>query len=182
MVALQLLKRWRNVQYQNRGGRKPPSIVLSKLVADAAGQTSTLSEEVLRQATSMLAFFEGAQNAGRCVRVENPVCPRDVLTDRWPGTLDKQAVFVEDLRQLVPLLRQLETSGLDEMKRIMTKLFGEGPTAKSIEALAKEFGRPIERGTGRHRRNGGTVVLPGAAAAGLATPKRKFYGGTWWPR
>ena len=180
VVALQLLKRWRNVQYRNRGGRKPPSIVMSKLVANAAGQAATLSDEMLHQATSMLAFFEDSHSAGRCIEVVNPACPADVLTDRWPGTIEQQAVFLKDLRRLVRRLRQLDDCDLGEMKQIMVELFGEGPTAKSFEEFSKSIGRQIKRGKGQHQRNGGRVVLPGAVAAGISAPKRKFYGGKWW--
>ena len=180
VVALQLLKRWRNVQYRNRGGRKPPSIVMSKLVADAAGQAATLSDEMLHQATSMLAFFEDSHSAGRCIEVVNPACPADVLTDRWPGAIEQQAVFLKDLRRLVRRLQQLDDCDLGEMKQIMVELFGEGPTAKSFEEFSKSVGRQIKRGKGQHQRNGGRVVLPGAVAAGISAPKRKFYGGKWW--
>ena len=182
VVALQLLKRWRNVQYQDRSGRKPPSIVMSKLVADAAGQTNTLSKEVLHQAKSMLAFFERSHSVGQRIRVANPVCASDVLTDRWPGTFGDQTRFVNDLRQLVRRLEQLADCDLGEMKEIMVELFGEGPTAKVIDEFVKRFGREIKRGKSRHERNSGRVVLPGAAAAGVSTPKRQFYGGKWWER
>ena len=180
VVALQLLKRWRNVQYQSRGGRKPPSIVLAKLVADAAGQANTLTEEMRHQATSMLAFFERAHSAGRHIEVANPVCPADVLTDRWPRTIEQQAVFLSDLRRLVGCLKLLDDCDLDEMKQIMMELFGEGPTAKSFEEFSKSMGHRIKRGRRQHQRNGGRIVLPGAAAAGVSTPKHKFYGGKWW--
>ena len=180
VVALQLLKRWRNVQYHHRGSRKPPSIVMAKLVADAAGQTATLSEEMLHQAASMLAFFERSHNVRQRVQVVNPVCHDDVLTDRWPRDIGQQAVFVRDLQRLVERLKQLDDCSLDEMKRIMVELFGEGPTAKTFEEFSKSVGHQIKRGRGQHQRNGGRIVLPGAAATGIATPERKFYGGKWW--
>ena len=176
VVALQLLKRWRNVQYQKRGGRRPPSIMMSKLVADAAGQTSTLSEEVRHQAQRMLAFFERAHQSRRCVHVQNPVCPRDVLTDRWPANLGDQAVFVKDLRKLVERLEQLEDCSLDEIRRIMAALFGEGPTADAVENFVAHDLRRRKR---RHQRNGGRVALSGTAA-GIATSKHNFHGGKWW--
>ena len=180
VVVLQLLKRWRNVQYQGRGGRKPPSIMMSKLVAEAAGQPRTLSEEVLRQARAMLAFFEQADRSHRRVHVQNPVCPRDVLTDRWPADLDDQAVFVEDLRRLVERLEQLQDCDLDEIRQIMAGLFGEGPTADAVERFIEHVGREIRQGKSRHRRNGGLVVAPGVAAGGVTAPRHKFYGGKWW--
>ena len=182
VVALQLLKRWRNVQYQDRSGRKPPSIVMSKLVADAAGQTNTLYAEMLHQAKCMLAFFEQSHNTGRRVHVVNPVCLSDVFTDRWPATLDDQACFINDLQHLVENLEQLADCDLGEMKKIMVELFGEGPTVKAIEEFAERFGREIKRGKSRHRRNDGQIVLPSAAATGISTPKRQFYGGKWWER
>ena len=43
VIVLQLLKRWRNVQYDTRSGRRPPSIMISKLVADGANNTNSLS-------------------------------------------------------------------------------------------------------------------------------------------
>lgn len=152
---------------------------MSKLVADAAGQTATLSEEMLHQAVSMLAFFERSHNAGQCVNVVNPACPADVLTDRWPGTIEQQAVFLNDLRRLVRCLKQLDDGGLDEMKQIMVELFGEGPTAKSFEEFFNSVRHPIKRGKSRYHRNDGRIVLPGAAATGISTPKHKFYGGKW---
>ena len=177
VVALQLLKRWRNVQYQTRGGRKPPSIMMSKLVADAAGQTRTLSDEVLHQAHEMLAFFERAHQSQRYVHVQNPVCSRDVLTDRWPTSLNDQAEFVKDLRRLVERLEQLQDCDLNEIRRIMAELFGEGPTADAVKDFVD---RDLRRGKRRHQRNGGRVVLAGTAATGVAAPKHKFHGGKWW--
>ena len=177
VVALQLLKRWRNVRYQERSGRKPPSILMSKLVADAAGRTSTLSKELLHQAREMLAFFERSHQARQCVYVENPACPRDVLTDRWPANFDNQAVFVKDLRRLVERLKQLQDCNLDEIRQIMVKLFGEGPTADAVKHFVE---RELRRGKRRHLRNGGRVALLGVAVTGITTPKHKFYGGKWW--
>ena len=182
VVALQLLKRWRNVQYHRRTGRKPPSIMMSKLVADAAGRTSTLFEELLHQAREMLAFFERSHQAGQRVHVENPVCPRDVLTDRWPADLGDQAVFVEDLRRLIQRLEQLRKCDLGEVRQIIVELFGEGPTTDAVEAFVQRFGHEIEQGKSQHLRKGGRVALPGVAATGIATPKHKFFGGKWRDR
>ena len=178
VVALQLLKRWRNVQYRHRGGRKPPSIMMSKLVADAAGQTSTLSEEVRHQAREMLAFFERSYQDGQRVHVENPVCHGDVLTDRWPATLSGQAVFMNDLRRLVKRLEQLHDCDLGEIRQIMVELFGEGPTTKVFEDFARRDGDRIRKGQIRHQTKTGRIVVP-SAAGGMASPGHSFYGGKW---
>ncbi len=41
LIALQLMKRWRNVRYDARRTCRPPSIMMAKLIADAANSTDT---------------------------------------------------------------------------------------------------------------------------------------------
>ena len=112
VVALQLIKRWRNVQYMNRPGRKPPSVMLSELVGKAAGTTSTLSAELLHQATSMRGRFRAAEADAKRIHVVNPVCSLDIFTDRWPDNALEQRMFLTDLEHFVESLEQLQ-KGVD---------------------------------------------------------------------
>lgn len=147
VIVLQLLKRWRNVQYDSRTGRRPPSILLAKLVADAAGSTNSLTQELLFQAQHILNVFHSCQRGGYRIQVANPVCYADVLTDRWPSCLEEQEVFVHDLENLVERLRKL-TSGCDlgEMQNIMIELFGELPTRDVFRSYNVEFGNRVRTG------------------------------------
>ena len=86
---------------------------------------------------------------------------------------------MKDLRRLVERLEQLQDGDLGEIRQIMVALFGEGPTADAVERFMESVGQGVRRGKSQHRRNGGSVVVPGAAATGIATPKHKFYGGKW---
>jgi len=183
VIVLQLLKRWRNVQYDARSGRTPPSIMFAKLIADAANHTDGLSEELLHQARHMLDVFRRCQDLGDLVHVANPVCPGDVLTDRWPGTLRDQAVFIGDLENLVRQVERLiEGCDLGEMQKIMTGLFGEVPTTEVFRAFNEQVGTRVREGQSEHRIGAGGLVLPGAASAVLpttearATPEHTFYG------
>ena len=101
VIVLQLLKRWRNVQYDLRPGRRPPSILISKFVADNVGHTVTLSHELLYQSRQVLAELEHAQAAARRIHVVNPTCPADVLTDRWPTSMEEQGFAANQLRVLL---------------------------------------------------------------------------------
>lgn len=176
VIVLQLMKRWRNVQYDRRPGRRPPSILMSKLVADNAGQTQTLSQELLHQARRMLAAFEKCQMSGRLIHEANPVCPEDLLTDRWPLSAEEQSQFIGDLQGLVADANRLVSGcSLDEMKAILTRLFGEHPTGAAIEAYVERFGKPIREGTGRHKAGKGRLVVPavGLTPAARHTPSIK---------
>lgn len=181
VIVLQLLKRWRNVQYDARPGRMPPSIMFAKLIADAANHTDRLSEELLHQARHMLDEFRRCQGLGRFVHIANPVCAEDVLTDRWPGTLRDQAIFIGDLENLVRQVERLiEGCDLDEMQKIMVGLFGEAPTGEAFRSFNEKVGGMVRKGQSRHRTGAGGLVLPGAAAVvakpSVATPKHTFFG------
>ncbi len=181
VIVLQLLKRWRNVQYDARLGRKPPSIMFAKLIADAANHTDGLSKELLHQARHMLDEFRRCQELGRLVHIANPVCAEDVLTDRWPGSLRDQAIFIGDLEHLVRQIERLiEGCDLDEMQKIMAELFGEAPTGEAFRSFNEKVGGMVREGQSRHRTGTGGLVLPGAAAVvatpSLATPRHTFFG------
>jgi len=186
-IALQLLKRWRNVQYEHRSGRRPPSIVIAKLVADAANQTNGLGEELLFQAKHLAREFQAAHGCKIPIRVTNPVCEQDVLTDRWPSSLHEQGIFLQDLNDLVVKLQRLHKGcDLGEMKKTMAALFGEAPTDRVFADYNKDIGATVKDGSRHLPKNGALVVQPkeaigagtAATAVGTAsTPKHTFYGG-----
>ncbi len=185
LIVLQLLKRWRNVQYDERSERRPPSILLSKLIADAANHTGRLSEELLHQAQQMLSKFRHWHNAGCLIQVANPVCEQDVLTDRWPETLQDQAIFISDLAILVAQVEKLVSGcNLAEMQKIMVKLFGEVPTMDAFQAFNERMGDQVRKGQSRHRPGTGSLVLPTGIASTTnptssgprTTPRHTFHG------
>ena len=185
VIVLQLLKRWRNVQYDARPGRRPPSIMISKLVADAANHTDGLAKELLHQARHMLSEFQRYHDAGTLIHVANPVCPQDVLTDRWPRSLDEQVVFVFDLLTLVAKVERLVSGcALDEMQKIMVELFGEAPTADVFLDYGRRQGKEIGSGRSQHVPGAGRLVVPTSIAVGSVavpsdarpTPRHTFYG------
>ena len=186
VIVLQLLKRWRNVQYDMRSGRRPPSIMIAKLTADAANRTDCLSEELLLQARHMLCVFQEASRDRRLIRIVNPVCSRDVLTDRWPESEKDQITFIQDLNVLVTNVERLVSGcDLEEMRQIMVRLFGEEPTGDAFTAFNERMGDEVRSGRSRHRPGFGSLVIPGTAtgigigaspSASRVTPPHHFFG------
>ena len=132
VIVLQLLKRWRNVQYDFRKGhRRPPSIMMAKLIADAANGTETLFQELVVQAQYLRRVIGDAHARGEKVHVTNPRCAEDIFTDRWPVSREEQGIFVRDLDRLIAEFAELPKSDPDRMRTILTELFGETPTAPS---------------------------------------------------
>jgi hypothetical protein len=185
VIALQLIKRWRNLAYDKRYAdrRLPPSVLLAYYVATHANCTTTLAEELSLQVETMVAVIGEAHDQGRKIMVRNPMCHEDVLTDRWPEDLSDQAVFIHELIGLAAKLRRLRSDiSLAEMQQILEDLFGEKPARSAVKDYIQRVGSDVGS-TGSHFLPG-KAAIP-AALAGVAVtspsvvksaPSHRFFG------
>lgn len=183
LICLQLIKRFRNLRYESREGRQPPSILITKLVGDAApsgGSTTGLLDELVRIVSHLHARLETACALGIFLDEENPWDPQEKLTDRWPGNnMAAQMLFRDDLREFRTKLLALSEASLAEKREILEDLFGETVGAAVVKAFGKRLGQNIAEGRQSIHSGGlGSVVIGGSAAAGATiTPRRKeFFG------
>jgi len=185
VIVLQLLKRWRNVRFDSRKTRRPPSVMMAKLIADAANSTETLSEELLHQARAMRDEIGRWHRAGLLIHVVNPACATDVLTDRWPASLHDQRTFIADLDDLIAKVERLIAGcSLEQMRAIIADLFGEAPTGEVFKAFNQRTGAAIRAGNSQYTPGAGRLSLPasglvtGVAAPSVAraAPKNTFFG------
>lgn len=168
VICLQLIKRWRNIVYDRRHPnlRLPPSVLLTYYVGLHTGGERSLLDELIHQVDGIIITIEAATASGRLVYAQNPTCEHDVLTDRWPGSLDDQKVFLEELRAFARKLYVLKRGvSLDDMRKILEDLFGEKPARDAIAALRQQHVRDNEAGTGLYIPGRGTVPALGSLAA-----------------
>lgn len=183
IVALQLLKRWRNIEYDGWSGRVPPSVLLSKLVAEAQIFAPGLSETLFDAAKHILRVLDEAEKAERLICEGNPVCPEDDLTDRWPENRPRQRDFRQRVRVLVAALSEFRaTNDIGKMGDILAPLFGERVSGAVVERYFDRRTDAVREGIARHDRRTGQIIVPSAGAAaaaqpGRATPRQTFYGG-----
>jgi hypothetical protein len=183
VIALQLIKRWRNLAYDNRHAalRRPPSILLAKYVADNANRTQGLADELTHQVNAMLAIVAAADQAGRPVFERNPACPEDILTDRWPRSLEDQKVLFGELRVFSAKLARLNQGApLPEMQKILEELFGERPARAAVDRYIEEHEADRRTGQGIHIPRTGAIPALGSGIAApsiaRATPRNTFFG------
>ena len=186
VVALQLVKRFRNIQYAAREGRCPPSVMIACRIGVAGSGTGRPFAELCFQARALLKFFGEHHAAGSLVQVINPTCPEDVFTDRWPGNLKAQEVFVADLKFLVAQLARLENGAdLETIQDVFARLFGEDVSRSVIEDFADRTGESIATGGLHTLRGTGSVDLaksrviaaaPTVITSSRASPPHTFYG------
>jgi hypothetical protein len=122
VVALQLIKRWRNLAYDRRHStlKRPPSVLLAFYVATHANQTTTLADELSHQLERLIAVLDAAERQCHTVVAFNPTCREDKLTDRWPCDLDEQRVFIDELTAFAAKLNRLRQNiALPETQKIL---------------------------------------------------------------
>ncbi|WP_420429602.1 SMODS domain-containing nucleotidyltransferase [Kordiimonas sp.] len=130
LVALQLIKRWRDMQDSRRKGNieKIPSILLSKLSADYLDEEDRSLYSVLSHMTNHLIRIM-SHDLGI---VLNPSYEPDELTDRWPGERrasaavpSNQEYFLEDLKLLKANLEEMAGASAKRHRELMANMFGE---------------------------------------------------------
>lgn len=175
ILTIQLLKRYRDIACDRRQYGRCPSVLLSKLAADAPRGAGLHGD--LRVTAQYLA--------GAVMQIPppvgNPRCPQDNLSDRWPEHQSDQAAFAVDLLQLDAQLARLADEGTQvEKQRILEELFGERPARRAFEAatarLAKQSASgELRLGMGRGAAGLGLgMVAPSVKA--VTVPEHRFFG------
>lgn len=188
LASLQLFKRFRNLRYDRRDGRCPPSVLLAKLVAGHQPIVPTFAAAVLECAEGLRDRFAHHIATRTLIREVNPRCSEDVLTDRWPSSITDQTVWLGDLQHLVRQLTRYVHGGvtLTERQTILADLFGEQAARGAVLQFAERMGRGKELGQNRYQPGTGRLVLPAAAAIipsstrARPVPATSYFGGPTW--
>lgn len=189
LLSLQLTKRFRNLRYNDRDVRCPPSVLLSKMIAEHKVQGAGFAAALLSHVTYIRDQFRAAQAAGQLYHAVNPVCATDVLTDRWPGTLYDQGLWCRDLDHYVTQLTIYvhRSPTLSQRQEILADLFGEQAAKSAVYDFAQRMGRDKELGQSRYAPGSGRLIVPASpaimapAALGRTEPRTSYFGGKlWW--
>ena len=187
VVAMQLLKRNRNLKYARRKGvRMPPSVMIAAFTGEQAVPGSSISRALDTISGRLLAALEQAQAEGRTIDIRNPMCADDRFTDRWPENLAAQAVYIQNLRTFRSELAQLmsEEVPLNEKRDLLIAMFGDQPARAVVEDYAATLGQSIQDGSRRIAPSGrvlpASVAAPAIVRPAAAQPRgHTFYGSRW---
>ena len=168
-VALQLLKRHRNIAYADAKGRIPPSILLSCHAGHAASPGMGLADMVMRQARWTARAIDQAARAGRLLDVSNPEFPAERFTDRWPENQRQQSDYAALLHALADGLELARTRGaqLEDLQAWLREQFGAGAVTKSIATFNARLGRQVQAREHGYTRSGGLFTPAAPALIGL---------------
>jgi len=167
VIALQLIKRWRNLAYDRRHAklRVPPSVLIAYYVASNANKTHTLADELIHQVECIISALRDAERLYTTVTEFNPMCPEDELTDRWPANLAEQRVFIDELEAFLVQLHPLRDGvPLAAMQKILEELFGEHPAREAVRKYAGQHDDDNRIGKGFHILRTGSIPALGSTA------------------
>jgi len=177
-VGQMLIKRNRNIRWANRDGRMPASAMLACLTLEVAESGRTIGQNLRIIAQHILDRLLWAKSVGELIHVENPRCPGDVFTDRWPENHSAQDTMIADMKlfleQLSVLLDDRRT--LRERCDTLKAMFGEDIGQQVVDDMEREIGEAIR--TGRHGFGalGGLAMSPTIAKAKPTVKPSTFYG------
>ena len=158
-IVLQLIKQWRNVQYQGVEDKGPPSVLLSRIVAETSNPLLPLSNDLRVTARKTADFIE--RHCRARLPISNPVCPKDVLTDRWQVDRPEAQAFIEKIRSFELEIGRLSAGcDISEAKSILANLFGEYPTKDAVNQYGQRVGEAIRSNQTSHNKVTAGVVVP----------------------
>lgn len=170
-VALQLVKRNRNVVYANETGRIPPSVILSCHAGHAALPGLGLTDMVIRQARWTARAIDDAAKRNRLLSVANPEFPAERFTDRWPETQSQQVGYSRHLHVLANGLEAAHRGNvqLEDLQQWLREQFGDRVVTRSVMSFNQRIGHQVRERQHGYTRSGGLFTPAAPAIIGTAT-------------
>ena len=136
-MVIQLLKRHRDICFENDNDNAPISIIITTLAAHAyAGETSLYEAmcNILDHMTDFISEKDGVY------WVENPVMPKENFADKWAQYPQRREAFISWVAKARKELIDdpLGSLGIDQLKKYYANALGEAPVARAINALGAE--------------------------------------------
>jgi len=182
-LALQLIKRYRNIKYAGRLGRMPPSVMLAYYAGLMTMPGLRLSDMLIRVCEAMVHDIEVAEAKGILLHVENPCYRDDIFTDRWPSDRLQQVRFSKDLQSLLEGLRHARKGLLmpDALRDWLRETFGDLVVTEAVRKLSEATGKSVRETRQSYTRTG-AFILPTAIgaspamASSVSATKHTFFG------
>ncbi|MNG04308.1 hypothetical protein D3C84_874320 [compost metagenome] len=132
--AVQLLKRHRDVMYQEDPDPKPISVIITTLAASAYSPCATLREALTCCLEALSAFVQSNSN-----EVPNPVNQKENFADRWATPVGKELRLKENFHLWVcQAVRDFKRVGELDGQRLM----GHLKDVLEVKISASQVGAP----------------------------------------
>lgn len=160
--VVQLLKRARDVAYEEEPDDAPRSIVLTTLAGRAFDGSVSLTDALLAVVQGIL---QATSRTSTALLVTNPVQPAEVLSEQWLRDPTTYARFTLWMRSLASSLETMVGASLAASVDAMSGLFGDPATHAALERQASRAEEARSRGALRVARSDGRLTVGASSAA-----------------
>lgn len=138
-VAIQILKRYRDIKFKETPDIKPISIILTTLMAKVYTGKESVYELIEKFSKEYMMHIEKDENGNIIIR--NPVNENENFADKWPKYPERRKAFFKFMTELEEDLvtnRILLEGNIREQADFYKKLFGENMVNRAYENIANE--------------------------------------------
>lgn len=138
-VAIQILKRYRDIKFKETPDIKPISIILTTLMAKVYTGKESVYELIEKFSKEYMMHIEKDENGNIIIR--NPVNENENFADKWPKYPERREAFFKfmiELEQDLVTNKILLEGNIREQADFYKKLFGENMVNRAYENIANE--------------------------------------------
>ncbi|WP_160669296.1 nucleotidyltransferase domain-containing protein [Pseudarthrobacter sp. ATCC 49987] len=174
-LAVQALKRHRDIYFTGRLDKRPSSIVITTLAARAYQRGETLFD-VLRDIAG--SFVEHIQVINGQYVISNPVMPEENFADCWANERWRAAALFEWAEAVSRDINGIAAhSGNDNVLKSVQMVLGESAAVAGARALSNPFVEARQAGNLRAQHGTGTLAIAGAVTTTRPVRDHTFHGG-----
>lgn len=138
-VAIQILKRYRDIKFKETPDIKPISIILTTLMAKVYTGKESVYELIEKFSKEYMMHIQKDENGN--IIIKNPVNENENFADKWPKYLERREAFFKFMTELEKDLvtnKVLLEGNIREQADLYKKLFGENMVNRAYENIANE--------------------------------------------
>lgn len=136
-IAIELLKRYRDIKFKETPDIKPISIILTTLMARIYTGKENVYELIEKFSKEYIIYLEKDENGN--VLIKNPVNENENFADKWPNNPERKEAFFRFMNELKEDLvnnRILLEGNMREQADCYKKLFGDNMVNRVYENMA----------------------------------------------
>lgn len=174
-LAVQLLKRWRDVAFKGRMELAPSSIILTTLAG-------LLYRGENHPTDALASILDGICTwaSTKAIRLQNPSNPKEWITDRWNDKPAMYEAFVAEIFDLrVRWHKLIEKGRYPAFVSELEALFTEAPVKRAVTKFAESRGDARRNGSLYVEKSTGVLSVaasPGAESGLVKVKSHTFHG------
>ncbi len=172
-IAIEILKRYRDIKFKDTPDIKPISIILTTLMARIYTGKENVYELIEKFSKEYVLYLEKDENGN--VLIQNPVNENENFADKWSSNPERKEAFfkfMDDLKYDLVTNKVLLEGNIREQADAYKKLFGENMVNKVYENIAQKTREEREKSNMYLKENGNLTT----EKTNITVRNHNFYG------